>query len=370
MTTISKLLQLGVLATFMASPLFCSAGTLVRGEEMLHGDKDLDKARRDASYPAEYILKRTAGVPKTCAKIESVRQDPDCRQNKAGYWFCTGVTSVGCALTTHDDEARRKKIADEAAEKAAKVESVSIDRNKEITGWKKPESQSFTSPLSEAEKRNMKQRTELAARLKEKEDRDTDIAKRRFADRERADKEAVAKSPREKEEAPLNKSEVDPFASLAKPGSKSAAGKPGSTDPFASLEIGKPQGKPAPSQDMDVVIERAEAERVATEKRKRLDESARASCERDLARQERCSKDTCGSEPVPEICVRHSDVMDRPNTGGRGGLFVPNYPCVEKGPNPDHAKWKICLRNSSTLCGPQGNKIISLSSCVSERAQL
>jgi len=170
--------------------------------------------------------------------------------------------------------------------------------------------------------------------------------------------------PKEKEEAPQERSEVDPFASLAKPGPKPVAGKPGSTDPFASLESGRPRGGPAPSQDMEGAFEKAEAERVAAEKRKRVYEAARASCERDLAKQESCSKNSCGSEPPLEICVRRAD---DPNPPVALGLFVPIYRCIAKGPNPNHAKWNSCLRDAATQCAVQGKKITSLSSCTSER---
>jgi hypothetical protein len=86
---------------------------------MLVGDKDLNKAKRDASYPSEWALKGAVGVPGTCVKIESERQAPDCFSNKFGYWFCKGVTSVGCTLTKADDDKAKSDAREQAAKEKA-----------------------------------------------------------------------------------------------------------------------------------------------------------------------------------------------------------------------------------------------------------
>ena len=159
----------------------------------------------------------------------------------------------------------------------------------------------------------------------------------------------------------------DPFAVLDKPTSKGKATS-ASNDPFAVLGAGKSQGGPVAPLDMDAAFAKAEATRIAAVEYKRRQDMARSSCEKDFGQQESCRKDTCGREPDLEICVRHSDTPDNAPYCPKGGcLFFPNYPCLERGPNPGHTKWKSCLSYTATKCAALGKKISSISSCISER---
>lgn len=170
------------------------------------------------------------------------------------------------------------------------------------------------------------------------------------------------------DQAQQKKPTTDPFAALDKPATKAAAAT-ASTDPFAILDGDKSQGRPAAPWNMDAALDMAEAVRVANAERKRRHDATRADCELALARQERCSKDSCGREPDAQVCVRNvrESGSCTPRFKGESCITIPTYTCVEHGPNPAHTKWKVCLSDKAEQCAVAGKKITSISTCVAER---
>jgi len=191
----------------------------------------------------------------------------------------------------------------------------------------------------------------------------------------RADNRPKYCPPKDKEvEARQKKPTTDPFAALDRPAAMAVAAS-ASNDPFAVLDGGKPPGGKAAPFDLDAALDKSEAVRVAAVERKRLYEATQASCQRDFARQEKCGRDSCGTEPAQESCMRWEHPSDEEKEAYRrcfsfGERCRPKWSssqCVEMGPNPSHPVWASCVRDTAKQCAAIGKKITSVSSCVSER---
>ncbi len=171
--------------------------------------------------------------------------------------------------------------------------------------------------------------------------------------------------PKEEVQSGKEKAPADPFASLDS-GIKARAGarKTDGSDPFASLESDKQFDGPPPSQDMASAFAKAEA---AAERKRRYD-AAYAACERDLAAQQNCAKDSCGKEPAKDACIR-TELYDGCAGLKANSLCFKYHECVENGPNPKYAQWQSCQRDAAAQCANAGKTITSVSACAAERVK-
>lgn len=394
---ILNLLRLAVLSIIAASPM-SDAGTLIRGDEMLVGEKDLNKARKDASYPTVGTLQRAAGVPDRCVKIESKQQSPDCRQSKAGYWFCTGVTSVGCALAKAESNLANGKHADEATSKAKK--NVTVDHNKSVTEWVPPGLNSNGNPLSEKEKQNLNQQAELAKRFKDREDQDTVMAKRRYAyqkETDRVRKDGDLNAEKNQDKKPPSYDTIDnAFASLDKEkivrkkqiGEIEKVGKQSDSidDAFAALDKQAGNVKTTKTGNIDNEFEKLEAFRAEQDririselkaklerefyerKQKVRRDEATQFCSSEMRSQKICFENACKKEPSKTNCTeQRMDPYVSNCPKGQSCLFVPTYTCISKVLNPDYVKWESCMSSMAGQCVRNGNQFISFDDCVQHR---
>jgi hypothetical protein len=169
---------------------------------MLVGEKDLNIAKRDASYPSETKIRNAVGGY-GCSKIEKKIVEPDCHPSKSGYWFCRGVVEASCKVT--QEEADKLK-AIEAKEKAVREENTrkfkEIEEREELN--KKTARAALEKKIKETEIRRdidiKKAQADLLERYKETEAKDLF----RRTELEKQFKELEAKAPVEKKAAQVD----------------------------------------------------------------------------------------------------------------------------------------------------------------------
>jgi hypothetical protein len=75
---------------------------------------------------------------------------------------------------------------------------------------------------------------------------------------------------------------------------------------------------------------------------------ANEACHMTSASEATCVPIGCGSEPKEKRCTRSVEVP--PPASFKGGLWIPDYRCVEESDNPEHTTWASCKSNSLQKC--------------------
>lgn len=405
-------------------PAFGYAATAVRGEAPLVGDKDLDKSRKEASYPIDSKIRNAVGGY-GCVKVGTERLAPDCTQNRAGYWFCTGVTNAWCEVSKEAEDLAKKKVTEEKAALAKRLKETEEKDADRVRAEKAELIKRFKETEQKDKDRVQAEKADLGKRFKETEQKDKDrkvaLAKR-FKEAEQKEsgqngqfnalQQLEASSVRKKlDDGPFTRIEnlaSRPTGEQQKPGSESIgdtfqrlnnAGKSASTQPnvrvtgaFAAFDARNAleQG-PRSAPDMSASLESADRRWQVAEKARveleikqaalaRQRDDAVQHCARAKKLQDACEQ-TCDREPEERLCTRRemdtdsrssrSDNDDEPSgrTGERRmSIIIPTFKCVASEPNPLYATWEKCKNyGKSAACYGYGQRIDAIETCVSER---
>jgi hypothetical protein len=348
-----------VLAALLACRLG-SASTSVHGDAPLVGDKDLEAAKRQASYPTQSQLRNAVGAI-GCAKIESRRQAPDCTRNQHGYWFCRGVTDAWCEVTKEaEDKAKQEAKEKERQQREARAAELEKER---------AETARIKAQLEEERRR--KRETELQAATAKLD-----------ADRRANKSPAGEGSNLDKQLRALDEKVLGKVSGTAGPKSIDTA--------ISEMERSKGTGKnPAsPSESlakMEATLADSERARIAAERKRREEQqelarqakrkAAEESCK--VISEQSCKPDQCGKEPDRTICTNwrveypsdsRDDRAERNETKTTGqkylSLRLPVYKeCTNTEASPHHARWESCTKQTVAQCKSD------LSRCIVERMQ-
>lgn len=369
--------------TLLVLSAFGHAATPVKGEAPLVGEKDLNKARSDAAYPDEAKMRSALSVY-GCVKMGTEKQPPDCKQNSAGYWFCTGVTNAWCEVTK--EAADKAAIAKRLKESDDKAKREQADLGKRFNAIEDKEKH-----LEQIEK------ADLARRFKETEQKDKD---RQAALAKRFDELEAIGDGKRGQPAKIASAPPKPPAGQPKPGATSVAeafqkldgGGPGLASPasprapgtFAALEaLDKKQPRPSAGADMGASFEDADRRRKVAEAarqelelkqaaRARLRDSAITDCTETKKAQEACEQ-ACAREPEETLCTEKEErgsTCDGRSGGStsRAVLCIPIFVCVASKPNPAFDVWKRCsTRGTAAVCYARNDPVKGIDACVQAR---
>ncbi|VVN48012.1 hypothetical protein [Pseudomonas fluorescens] len=345
-----------------------NAATVVYGEKPLAGDRDLDKARKDAAFPTSSAIEN-AVKSYGCVKVGTEKQPPDCEKNKYGYWFCKGVINAWCETTAAENKTNQAVKGASLADRIQAAEASS--GSTENTG------KTLEERFTEVEKKDAERAAELEAKFKELEAVDgKKVIQSEFAKFEKLNPSAIGATPEKGvkdnigsalKQAETNRIENEKNAEITRIKNEN----------HAALM----KAKAAEEQRLkDNAIQaenkkRAEFVKAISEEEQRKRLAARSYCVELKTKQDQCSVDTCGSEVPEKICTEFS--ANKNTDSGNSSLkpgevrIIFSFPrtCLRYESNPKFQERNKCVTTKALdpACSSLSKKVVNIDGCIVER---